>query len=107
MLVLLFQRYTGACSRLLVQYKAAFKQVEGGEYPTVESFMKKNKVSLPVVSKIKIEFLQWEMIMRITIIMSDVFFIPIVNQILNASILVGLSSCLRKDQGRSSNNNKG
>ena len=51
MLLILFQRYTGACSRLLVQYKAAFKQVEGGEYPTVESFMKKNKVSFPEISK--------------------------------------------------------
>ena len=54
MLLLLFQRYTGACSRLLVQYKAAFKQVEGGEYPTVESFMKKNKVSVPIISKIRV-----------------------------------------------------
>ena len=51
MLLLLFQRYTGACSRLLVQYKAAFKQVEGGEYPTVESFMKKNKVLFPEIYK--------------------------------------------------------
>ena len=76
MSLLLFQRYTGACSRLLVQYKAAFKQVEGGEYPTVESFMKKNKVSVPIILRLRVTFLQWEMIMRITIIMSRVFSSP-------------------------------
>ena len=37
-------RYTAACSKLLVQYKAAFKQVQGTEFPTVEAFMKKCKV---------------------------------------------------------------
>ena len=38
-------RYTAACSKLLVQYKAAFKQVQGEEFPSVEVFMKKFRVS--------------------------------------------------------------
>ena len=29
------------CSKLLVQYKAAFKQVQNDEFPNVENFMKK------------------------------------------------------------------
>ncbi|KAL3318599.1 Vacuolar protein-sorting-associated protein 28 [Cichlidogyrus casuarinus] len=33
------QEYTGACSKLLVQLKAAFKQVQGSEYKNIESFM--------------------------------------------------------------------
>ena len=37
-------RYTAACSKLLVQYKAAFKQVQNDEFPNVENFMKKYKV---------------------------------------------------------------
>lgn len=36
-------RYTGACSKLLVQYKAAFKLVQG-DFSTVEQFMKKYRV---------------------------------------------------------------
>ena len=40
-------RYTAACSKLLVQYKAAFKQVEGDEYRSVEVFMKKCKLDCP------------------------------------------------------------
>ena len=41
-------RYTGACSKLLVQYKAAFKQVHK-DYPTVEDFMKKYRVCLLIL----------------------------------------------------------
>ncbi|KAL3219611.1 hypothetical protein MRX96_030362 [Rhipicephalus microplus] len=33
------KEYTAACSKLLVQYKAAFKQVQGPEFSTVEAFM--------------------------------------------------------------------
>lgn len=33
------REYTGACSKLLVQYKAAFKLVQG-DFSTVEQFMK-------------------------------------------------------------------
>ncbi|CAH8497039.1 unnamed protein product [Dicrocoelium dendriticum] len=40
-------RYTAACSRLLVQYKAAFKQIQGQEFPNVESFMRKYKMDCP------------------------------------------------------------
>ena len=36
-------RYTATCSKLLVQYKAAFKQVQS-EFTTVEEFMKKYRV---------------------------------------------------------------
>jgi hypothetical protein len=39
------KEYTAACSKLLVQYKAAFNQVQGDEYPTVEAFVKKYRVS--------------------------------------------------------------
>lgn len=39
--------YTAACSRLLVQYKAAFKQIQGQEFPNVESFMRKYKMDCP------------------------------------------------------------
>jgi len=41
------KEYTSACSKLLVQYKAAFKQVQGDEYPTVEIFMRKTKLDCP------------------------------------------------------------
>lgn len=41
------REYTAACSKLLVQYKAAFKQVQGDEFPTVETFMKKFRLDCP------------------------------------------------------------
>lgn len=40
------EEYTAACSKLLVQFKAAFKQVQGNDFPTVESFVKKFRVSI-------------------------------------------------------------
>lgn len=39
------QEYTAACSKLLVQYKVAFKQVQGDDYPTIDIFVKKFRVS--------------------------------------------------------------
>lgn len=39
------KEYTGACSKLLVQYKAAFRQVKGDEFPTVDVFVRKYRVS--------------------------------------------------------------
>ncbi|KAL4706158.1 hypothetical protein ACJJTC_013623 [Scirpophaga incertulas] len=41
------QEYTAACSRLLVQYRVAFKQVQGDEFPTIESFVAKYKLDCP------------------------------------------------------------
>lgn len=41
------KEYTASCSRLLVQYKAAFKQVQSEEYPNVETFMKKFRMDCP------------------------------------------------------------
>jgi len=41
------KEYTGSCSKLLVQYKAAFKQVQGEEFPTVETFMAKYRLDAP------------------------------------------------------------
>ena len=41
------KEYTGACSKLLVQYKAAFKMVQSEEFPTVESFVKKYRLDCP------------------------------------------------------------
>jgi len=41
------KEYTAACSKLLVQIKAAFKQVVDTEYPTVEEFARKCKMNCP------------------------------------------------------------
>uniref|UniRef100_A0A8C4ND18 Vacuolar protein sorting-associated protein 28 homolog n=1 Tax=Eptatretus burgeri TaxID=7764 RepID=A0A8C4ND18_EPTBU len=40
--------YTAACSRLLVQYKAAFKQVQGSEFQTIQDFCNKFKLDCPL-----------------------------------------------------------
>ncbi|CAL1286601.1 unnamed protein product [Larinioides sclopetarius] len=48
------KEYTAACSKLLVQYKAAFKQVQGEEFPNVEVFMKKFRLDCPAaIERIK------------------------------------------------------
>ena len=39
------KEYTAACSKLLVQYKAAMRQVQSDEFPNVEVFMKRFRVS--------------------------------------------------------------
>lgn len=44
------KEYTGACSKLLVQYKAAFRQVNGDEFPTVDAFVKKYRVRFCISS---------------------------------------------------------
>jgi len=41
------KEYTGACSKLLVQYKAAFRQVKGEEFPTVDVFVRKYRLDCP------------------------------------------------------------
>lgn len=41
------KEYTAKCSKLLVQYKAAFKQVQSDEFPTVESFMQRYRLDCP------------------------------------------------------------
>lgn len=41
------KEYTAACSKLLVQYKAAFKQVQGDDYQTVEQFVRKYRLDCP------------------------------------------------------------
>lgn len=41
------KEYTATCSKLLVQYKAAFKQVQSDEFPTVESFVQRYKLDCP------------------------------------------------------------
>lgn len=41
------QEYTAACSKLLVQYKVAFKLVQGDEFPTIDSFVKKYRLDCP------------------------------------------------------------
>lgn len=41
------QEYTAACSRLLMQYKVAFKQVQGDEYPSIDTFVKKYRLDCP------------------------------------------------------------
>lgn len=40
------QEYTAACSRLLMQYKVAFRQVQGDDYPTIDAFVTKFRVRL-------------------------------------------------------------
>lgn len=41
------KEYTAACSKLLVQYKAAFNQVQGEGFATVEAFVKKYRLDCP------------------------------------------------------------
>ncbi|KAJ3647582.1 hypothetical protein Zmor_019453 [Zophobas morio] len=41
------KEYTGACSKLLVQYKAAFRQVKGNDFPTVDAFVRKYRLDCP------------------------------------------------------------
>lgn len=41
------REYTGACSKLLVQYKAAFRQVKGDEFPAVDTFVRKYRLDCP------------------------------------------------------------
>lgn len=41
------KEYTANCKKLLVQYKAAFKQVQGEDFPTVEKFVKKYRLDCP------------------------------------------------------------
>lgn len=41
------QEYTAACSKYLVQYKVAFKQVQCDEYPSVDTFAKKFRLDCP------------------------------------------------------------
>ncbi|CAG9813471.1 unnamed protein product [Phaedon cochleariae] len=41
------KEYTGACSKLLVQYKAAFRQVQSDEFPAVDAFVKKYRLDCP------------------------------------------------------------
>jgi len=40
------KEYTAACSKLLTQYKAAFKQVQD-QYPSIDAFMKKYRFDCP------------------------------------------------------------
>jgi len=48
------KEYTAACSKLLVQCKASFKQIQGDDFPTVESFVKKYKLDCPAaIERIK------------------------------------------------------
>lgn len=39
--------YTDACAKLLVQYKAAMRQVQSAEFPNVEAFMRKFRLDCP------------------------------------------------------------
>lgn len=41
------QEYTAACSKLLVQYKVAFKLIQGDEFPSVDVFVKKYRLDCP------------------------------------------------------------
>lgn len=41
------EEYTAACSKLLVQYKVAFKIVQDEEYSTIDAFVKKFKLDCP------------------------------------------------------------
>ncbi|XP_020380510.1 vacuolar protein sorting-associated protein 28 homolog isoform X2 [Rhincodon typus] len=40
--------YTAACSRLLVQYKAAFKQVQGSDISTIDEFCRRYRLDCPL-----------------------------------------------------------
>ncbi|MGH0171234.1 UNVERIFIED_CONTAM: hypothetical protein FKN15_065173 [Acipenser sinensis] len=45
---LVLLRYTAACSRLLVQYKAAFKQVQGSDVGSIDDFCRKYRLDCPL-----------------------------------------------------------
>ncbi|XP_068127158.1 vacuolar protein sorting-associated protein 28 homolog isoform X2 [Hyperolius riggenbachi] len=47
--------YTAACSRLLVQYKAAFKQVQGAEVGSIDDFCRKYRLFITVMDKLRLE----------------------------------------------------
>ncbi|XP_076333840.1 vacuolar protein sorting 28 isoform X2 [Tachypleus tridentatus] len=49
------KEYTAACSKLLVQYKAAFKQVQSDEFPNVESFLKKFRLCITILDKLRLD----------------------------------------------------
>ena len=51
-----YQEYTGNCSKLLVQFKAAFKQVQGEEFPTVEAFMTKYRLDAPAAVERSVQY---------------------------------------------------
>ncbi|XP_044906091.1 vacuolar protein sorting-associated protein 28 homolog isoform X4 [Felis catus] len=42
------EKYTAACSRLLVQYKAAFRQVQGAEISSIDEFCRKFRLDCPL-----------------------------------------------------------
>ncbi|XP_053979073.1 uncharacterized protein LOC128876607 isoform X2 [Hylaeus volcanicus] len=41
------EEYTAACSKLLVQYKAAFKQVQSDQFPTIDAFARAFRLDCP------------------------------------------------------------
>ncbi|XP_043248554.1 uncharacterized protein LOC122395189 isoform X1 [Colletes gigas] len=41
------KEYTAACSKLLVQYKAAFKQVQSDQFPTIDAFARVFRLDCP------------------------------------------------------------
>lgn len=41
------KEYTAACSKYLVQYKVAFKQVQSDEFPNIESFVRRFRLDCP------------------------------------------------------------
>ncbi|PAA55968.1 hypothetical protein BOX15_Mlig009314g1, partial [Macrostomum lignano] len=48
------KEYTAACSKLIVQYKAAFRQVQCDEYPDLETFVARYRMNCPAaISRIK------------------------------------------------------
>lgn len=53
------QEYTAACSRLLVQYRVAFKQVQGDEFPNIEAFVAKYRVSIQLNNFIHTDNCDW------------------------------------------------
>ncbi|XP_058865950.1 vacuolar protein sorting-associated protein 28 homolog isoform X2 [Acipenser ruthenus] len=47
--------YTAAFSRLLVQYKAAFKQVQGSDVGSIDDFCRKYRLFITVMDKLWLE----------------------------------------------------
>ncbi|XP_015706775.1 vacuolar protein sorting-associated protein 28 homolog [Coturnix japonica] len=48
-------RYTAACSRLLVQFKAALKQVQGPELSNIDEFCRKFRLFITIMDKLRLE----------------------------------------------------
>lgn len=103
------KEYTAACSKLLVQYKAAFNQVQGDEFPTIETFVKKYRVNilrictalnyvLGLVDSVvhnggKVLVAKWKIILRCTCCIY-IYFVCIFKEYVKCFLINGVYPCM-------------